>query len=46
VTSEKGTTAAAIAVLDVQGTQPALVDAVRAAYDRSAEIAAEWDAVT
>jgi len=46
VTSEKGTTAAAIAVLDVQGTQAALVDAVRGAYDRSAEIATEWDAVT
>ena len=45
VTSEKGTTAAALAVLDAQKTQGALAGAVRAAYERSAEIATEWDAV-
>jgi pyrroline-5-carboxylate reductase len=43
VTSEKGTTAAALAVLDERMTQAALVDAVQAACDRSAEIADEWD---
>ena len=38
VTSKGGTTAAALAVIDARGVQQALVDAVRAARDRGAEL--------
>lgn len=44
VTSKGGTTAAALAVLDARGVQQALVDAVRAARDRGAELGAMADA--
>ena len=44
MTSKGGTTAAALAVIDARGVQQALVDAVRAARDRGAELGAMADA--
>jgi len=44
VTSKGGTTAAALAVIEARGVQQALVDAVRAARDRGAELGALADA--
>lgn len=41
VTSKRGTTEAALAVLDRRATQQALVDAVRAAHERSRELGTE-----
>ena len=38
VTSKGGTTAAALAVINERGVQQALIDAVRAARDRGAEL--------
>jgi pyrroline-5-carboxylate reductase len=43
VTSEKGTTAAALEVLDREGTQRSLSNAVDAAFVRAQEIATEWE---
>ena len=43
VTSKGGTTAAALAVINERGVQQALIDAVRAARDRGAELGAMAD---
>ena len=43
VTSKGGTTAAALAVINDRGVQQALIDAVRAARDRGAELGAMLD---
>jgi pyrroline-5-carboxylate reductase len=42
VTSEKGTTVAALEVLDHEGTQRSLSNAIDAAFVRAQEIATEW----
>ena len=43
VTSKGGTTAAALAVIEARGVREALIDAVRAARDRGAELGAASD---
>lgn len=41
VTSKRGTTEAALTVLDAKGTPQAIHDAVRAAYERAGELSHE-----
>jgi pyrroline-5-carboxylate reductase len=42
VTSERGTTASALEILDREGTQLSLSNAIGAAFVRAQEIATEW----